>query len=169
MDTCWIIVGVLVAIAIGRFLFSGAGGRSTAVSRPNPVLNRVWQASDAPRRLTPFPLLTSSDPFDEAGKLIWRTQVPALRTVCAHEPAGLPCAELKPVYAELAHRNPEIYDGRNFQEWGQLLIDLDLFRVVAQSVHITPVGRALLEMLLQVHQQHGPEIAPEWVTRLKNA
>lgn len=169
MNAFRIIVAVLVAAATGRALFSSAGRRPAAVSRSTPVPSRVWQASDAPRRLKPFPLLAYSDPFDGAGALIWRTQIPALRTVCENEPRGIACAELKPIYVEVARRYPEIYEGHNFQQWGQLLLDLGLFRVAAQSVHITPAGRALLDLLLSATQQHSREIAPQWVTRLKNA
>ncbi len=84
--------------------------------------------------------------------------MPALRFVWEHEPQGASCADLKPIYAELARRYPEIYDGHSFREWGQSLVDLDLFRVEAQCVHITASGRALLEMLIAAMRRQPPEL-----------
>jgi hypothetical protein len=66
---------------------------------------------------------------------------------------------LKPIYVELARSYPEIYDGHTFHDWGQLLVDLDLFRVDAKRIHITSSGRALLEMLVAVTERQSHEIA----------
>jgi hypothetical protein len=87
------------------------------------------------------------DLADPGGTLIWSTQIPALQFVRDHEPRGTPCTNLKPIYADLARRYPEIYAGYNFHDWGQLLVDLDLFRVEAEWVHITQAGRAFLNKL----------------------
>ena len=90
----------------------------------------------------------SCDPSDADGILVWSTQVAALQAVCEHEPQGIDCANLKPIYLELARRYPELYDGHDFHTWGQSLVDLGVFRVQAKRAHVTPSGRALLEMLL---------------------
>ncbi len=84
--------------------------------------------------------------------------MPALQFVCDHEPRGVPCTRLKPIYVALARRYPEIYDGYNFHDWGQLLVDLDLFRVKAEWVHITQAGRALLNTVATSFPQSAVSI-----------
>ncbi len=124
-------------------------------SRSNPPISSVSRSqsglpspTNEPGRVAPFSLLASYKISDPGGTLIWSTQIPALRFVWEHEPQGTPCPDLKPIYTELARRYPEIYDGHDFHQWGQLLVDLDVFRVEAKCVHITRSGRALLEMLV---------------------
>jgi hypothetical protein len=121
---------------------------------------RVYTTNDGPRSVAPL-LLSASKAGDPDRRLIWSTQIPALRFVCEHEPQGASCADLKPIYIELARRYPEIYDGHTFHDWGQLLVDLDLFRVEAKYVHITPAGRTLLEMLVAATRPQTREVAPQ--------
>ena len=119
---------------------------------------RVHTKNDGPKPVAPL-LLAACGAGDPDRTLIWSTQIPALRFMCEHEPQGTSCADLKPVYVELARRYPEIYDGHTFHEWGQSLVDLDLFRVEAKYIHITSSGRALLEMLVGVTKRQTREIA----------
>lgn len=119
---------------------------------------RVYTTNDGPRLVAPL-LLSSCGLGDPGETIIWSTQIRALRFVCKHEPRGTSCADLKPIYVELARRYPEIYDGHTFHDWGQLLVDLDLFRVEAKRIHITSSGRALLEMLVAVTERQSHEIA----------
>ena len=118
----------------------------------------VDMTKDASEPITPL-LLSRCGAGDPDRTLIWSTQIPALRFVCGHEPQGASCADLKPVYVELARRHPEIYDGHTFHEWGQSLVDLDVFRVQAKSIHITSSGRALLDMLVAVTERLDHQIA----------
>jgi len=97
--------------------------------------------------------ILSCEPSDADGILVWHTQVAALQAVCEHEPQGIDCAKLKPIYLELARRYPEFFDGHNFHTWGQSLVDLGVFRVQAKCAHITPFGRFLLDMLLAPAQR----------------
>lgn len=170
MDELWILVGLIALAAIVKWLFFGHGDHSAGSPRvPVRADGERSQAVIHRRRLVRFPLLRTSDPFDREGSLIWSTQIPALRAVCEHEPAGAPCAELQPIYFELARVYPEIYDGHTFREWGQLLVDLGLLRVAGQMIHITHAGQVLVEMLARGNQQENRECAPGWALRLNNA
>ena len=170
MDEFWILVGLIALAAIVKWLFIGHGDHSAA-SQGAPVGTNGDRShpSNNRRRLAQFPLLRSSDPFDSDGSLIWHTQMPALRMICQGEPAGTRCADLQPIYAGMARRYPEIYDGHTFREWGQLLVDLGLVRVAGPIVHITHAGQALIEMLARATQQGSRECAPGWAIRLNNA
>lgn len=169
MDVFWISVGLIVLAAIGKALFFSRADDSVASSAPTIHTGNRLGISTPPRRLAPFPLLRSSDPFDGAGSLIWRTQIPALRAVLVRGPQGAPCADLQPIYFELARQYPEIFDGQTFRDWGQFLVDLGLLRVVDQSAHITQAGRALLELLVPAPQSNKRDSAPRWAIRLHNA
>ncbi len=134
-------------------------------SRSSPPISSVFRSQSGlpsppndPGRVAPFSLLASSKIGESGGTLIWSTQIPALRFVWEHEPRGTPCPDLKPIYTELARRYPEIYDGHDFHQWGQLLVDLDVFRVEAKCVHVTPSGRALLQMLVDGMGRRAQEL-----------
>ena len=154
----FLIISALVAIATlicVRFVSVSC----PALPRLASDLDSACEAIDEPQLLGPFPLLQTCNPFDDAGALIWRTQIPALRMVCEHELRGVPCADLNPVYLELARRYPEMYDGYTFHDWGQLLVDLDLIRVKTKQAHITRAGRALLEWLVAATPRSTREVA----------
>ncbi len=86
--------------------------------------------------------------------------MPALQFVYKHEPQGTTSATLKPIFVELSLRYPEIYDGYSFHHWGQLLVDLDIFRVQGKFIHITPAGRALLDVLAAAMRRQACDLAP---------
>ena len=167
MNTFWMIVAGVVVIATGKVLLFGEKP-TPAASISTPEAHEVTQESHASKSRTRFPLLSSSDPFDNDGALVWSTQVQMLGAIWANEPIGMSCAQLRPIYSELAHRYPEIYDGHTFQQWGELLLKLDLLRVHDKRVHITHAGRALHNLLMNVAQQDRREPAPEWSARLKS-
>ncbi len=156
MVTFLIIMGLFVITGLLSVRFAGTVDCAAASSASAPDSTR--KRSDAPRGLTAFSLLGSYDPVEIAGKLIWRTQIPALRAVCK-QPQGVSCATLKPIYVELARRYPEIYDGYTFHDWGQLLVDMGLFYVQHQQIHITPAGRALIERLVGSMPRQNREVA----------
>ena len=152
----FIILFILVT-AGGLIILPFCGLTSPAVPFVSaPDSGRVHTTNDEPR---PPLLLSSCGLGDPGGTIIWSSQIRALRFVCEHEPRGTSCADLKPIYVELARSYPEIYDGHTFHDWGQLLVDLDLFRVEAKRIHITSSGRALLEMLVAVTERQSHEIA----------
>jgi hypothetical protein len=146
VDGFLIALVVLTATGLIIFVFFQSSSRFHSVSASYSGCGR--DTSRELRPVTPFSLLGSFDLADPGATLIWSTQVPALRRVCDHEPGGTPCASLRPIYVELARRYPEIYDGYDFRDWGQLLVDLNLFRVEATCVHITAAGRVFLERLV---------------------
>lgn len=168
IDVFWILVTAIGGAVLAKTLIRKSDPLPRAISRPCANDIGGGDTGAGMRCVAPFPLLRSSDPFDEDGNLIWRTQIPALRAVCEHEPIGSPCGDLRPIYASLARKYPEMYDGRTFQQWGQTFIDLDLLRVVGQSVHITAAGRALYGLLVQQSQECGGDIAPQWTARLND-
>ena len=167
MNTLWMIVAFFVMLATGKVLFATSGPRP-ATTKPMPSPKLVERGRDAPRPVAPFPLLSRSDPFDENGNVIWRTQIPALRAVCERDPIAIPCSELRPIYIELTRRYPEIYDGQTFREWGQLFVDLGLLRVLGQSVHVTEAGRALYRLLVQQSDESRFGVATRWTVRLRS-
>ena len=170
MNKSWILVALIALAAIVKGLFVGRADRSAASPRVPVRADREGSRQVIGRRnLARFPLLRTSDPFDRDGSLIWNTQIPALRAVCEHEPAGAPCAELHPIYVELARLYPEIYEGHTFRDWGQMLVDLGLLRVAGKNIHITQAGQALVEMLTRATQQESSECVPGWAIRLNNA
>lgn len=146
MDAFLIGSVVLTATGLIILIFFSSRPRLESVSPSSSVCGR--DASGELRPFAPFSLLGSFDLADPGAILIWSTQIAALRFVRDSEPQSVPCANLKPIFIELSRRYPEIYDGYNFHDWGQLLVDLNLFRVEAECVHITPAGRALLETLV---------------------
>ena len=150
MDAVIVIVIIFTAAGVMMLLFSRNPEPATSsVSLPRCVCTPT--TSNHPPQVESM-LLASTDAADPAGELIWITQIPALRFVCDHEPQGAFCADLKPFYVDLARRYPEICDGYSFHDWGQLLLDLDVFRVEETRVHITPEGRDLLETLLAMRR-----------------
>lgn len=119
---------------------------------------RVYASNDQTNPVPPLVLATCG-PSDPDRTFIWSTQIPALRFVCQHEPQGVCCADLKPIYLGLARHYPEIYDGHTFHEWGQSFVDLGLFRVQDKCIHITASGRALLDMLRPLRKRRTHETA----------
>jgi hypothetical protein len=157
VDAFLILFILVTAGGLIILLFCGLNGPAVpSVSASDS--GRIYTTNDGPRPVAPS-LLSSCGLGDPGETIIWSTQIRALRFVCGQEPQGTSCADLKPIYVELARRYPEIYDGHTFHGWGQLLVDLDLFRVEAKRVHITSSGRALLEMLLAVTERQSHEIA----------
>ncbi len=167
MNTLWMIVAFFVMLATGKVLFATPGPRP-ATTKPMPSPKLEERGRDTPRPVAPFPLLSRSDPFDKNGNIIWRTQIPALRAVCARDPMGIPCADLRPIYVELAQCYPEIYEGHSFREWGQLFVNFGLLRVADRSVHITEAGRALYRLLIQQSDESRFGVAPRWSVRLRS-
>ncbi len=149
MDT-WSVALVILTATVLIILVSSNRGRFPILWVSRSHCGRLRGAGEGPARVPPVSLLACSSVRNPGGRLIWSTQIPALQFVSEHEPQGVACADLKPFYVELVRRYPEICDGHEFHAWGQLLVDLDLFRVRAKCVHITPAGRGLLEMLLAV-------------------
>ncbi len=153
MDAFLIGSVVLTATGLIILIFSSSRPRLESVSPSCSVCG--CDSSGELRPFAPFSLLGSFDLDDPGAILIWSTQIAVLRFVRDHEPQSVPCAKLKPIFSELSRRYPEIYDGYNFHDWGQLLVDLNLFRVEAECVHITPAGRALLETLVKSFPHTG--------------
>ncbi len=166
MNTFWMIFALVVVIATGRMLIKPPRSRP-AVQKAKGSRQLGRRASDSSRTIAPFPLLARSDPFDDRGRLIWRTQIPAFKTVCDHAPNSIPCAELRPIYVDLARSYPEIYEGHSFRDWGQLFVDLDLFRVESQSVYVTEAGRALYQLLVTGTSGPVRNSTPQWVAHLR--
>jgi hypothetical protein len=131
-------------------------GPSVRLSHSDPLRT----TNDGPRLIQPL-LLDSFDVADPGGTIIWSTQIPALRFLCEHEPQGASCADLKPIYVELARRYPEIYDGHTFHDWGQLLVDLDVLRVEEKRIHITAAGRSLLHTVVAARLRETHQVAPQ--------
>ena len=167
MNIVWLIVAGVVVIATGKVLF--CGGKVPSVSTEVQEPNHVVEDNQLSRRRARFPLLCTSDPFDHDGALVWRTQLPMFAALLDHEPFGMTCAEIKPVYNILLRQYPEIYDGYSFRQWGELLLKLDLLRVEAKRVHITRAGRALHKLLVNVTKPNLHETNPQWLTRLDRA
>jgi len=154
VDAVIVIVVVFTAVGLMMLLFcSNPGLATSSVCR----CECTHTTDDRPGQAGAM-LLALSDIGDPAGNLIWSTQIPALRFVCDHEPQGAFCADLKPSYLDLARHYPEICDGHNFHDWGQLLLDLNVFRVEGKRVHITPAGRALPEMLLTTRRWRAQDL-----------
>ncbi len=157
MDALIIMVAFVTVASLIILLFSSLSNPEVSSASLSDS-DRVRTTNEGPRAVAPR-LLSSYGLGDPGETIIWSTQIRALRFVCGHEPQGTSCADLKPIYVELARRYPEIYDGHTFRDWGQLLVDLDLFRVEAKRIHITSSGRALLEMLVAVTERQSHEIA----------
>ncbi len=159
MDTFILIfiLGTATGMAIILLCSSRTSHQISTARLPRP--SRLPSASNRTRPAIQFSMLGCFGIGDPGGNAIWSTQIPALRFVCKHEPQGVRGATLKPIFTELARRYPEIYDGHSFQEWGQLLVDLDIFRVQDKCVHIAPSGRALLDMLAAATHRESRDLA----------
>ena len=150
------LIGSIVLTATGLIILIFSSSRPRLESVSPSYSGCARDTSGELRPVTPFSLLGSFDLADPGAILIWSTQIAALRFVRDSEPQSVPCANLKPIFIELSRRYPEIYDGYNFHDWGQLLVDLDLLRVEAKCVHITVAGHALLDMLMTSFPHTAP-------------
>ena len=156
-----LIMTFILCTAAGLIILVFCGNRiSAATSVRLSRSDRLRTINDGPGDIQPL-LLHPCDVADPGETIIWSTQIPALRFVYEHEPQGASCADLKPMYVELARRYPEIYDGHTFHDWGQLLVDLDIFNVQDKCIHLTPRGRALLDMLAAETPRQNREVVPQ--------
>lgn len=121
---------------------------------PTQVHDRLSKANSAepsyialkPRPQFPVPSMLDVCHADQ--RLLWSTQIPALRFVSAHEPRGAYYAPLRLVYIGLAHQYPELYDGQSFQNWVEFCVAVGVFHFEDDAIHITSAGRELLEFLM---------------------
>ncbi len=150
MDT---FIVILIVTGAGVMILLCCTDRLSRPVSPAPLDDRIQVAQCSYGSAAAFSLLVCSEGFDPDRALIWGTQVPALRFVSRHEPRGTCETRLTLVYAELASRYPEIYDGYTFSQWLEFLVGIRVFCLADEAVHITPAGRHLLQFLLKMQPQ----------------
>lgn len=78
-------------------------------------------------------------------RLIWATQVPALRQVEVNAEHGIPAPALHPWYAAMARRYPALYEGHSFEEWLEFLEQSRVIWRQQKRVLLASRGHSLLE------------------------
>ncbi|HLK35020.1 MAG TPA: hypothetical protein VKT29_18120 [Terriglobales bacterium] len=85
----------------------------------------------------------SCDPFYFA---FWQAQVPALRAIHDGGHGGIHMRSLRPCFAVVCRRFPEIYDGHTLEQWLQFLQQEQLIFCNGEKVRITSQGSEFLRI-----------------------
>ncbi len=89
-------------------------------------------------------LLSIAEAFDPIYSVLWEAPVAALTLIDSAGIFGIPAGKLRSIYAEAAHRFPEIYDGCSFAAWLRFLEDTRMISWNGAHLVLTPDGQAFL-------------------------
>jgi hypothetical protein len=86
--------------------------------------------------------------FEQTYRLIYGSQLTALRYLSPTQPPGLPAEQVKIFYDAAAPHNPDIYPGYPFDRWLNFLVEKELISRHNGSVAVTKAGREFLKYII---------------------
>lgn len=142
----WVTCAVLVPI-IAAYVFYAA--RLLHIG-----LGQARQRTDKPSQAgLDLGYVLTNDSGDCDYGLLWKTQLPVLKTLRSAGSGGVPMARMAQFYRDLTRVYPELFEGSNFSDW------LHAFQNAKAVVHchagdvitITERGLLILEHLEEAH------------------